>query len=449
MSFNKFTFTVLFIVLLIAATSFLMIWSFEKDYLVVAKFTFSAIWLFEIIYLLHYVTKTNRSLNVFLESLRGADFVKSEKDAGTFDALNLTYNDIVDVIKDARLERESQYHYFQYTLELIPVGVLSYNISDGKIELFNSAAKALFNRERITHIKELDHLTAGLSETVKNLTPEHNRLITISHPLQEQKVLIRAKDFSLFKEHIKVVSFQNIKRELEEEELHAWQRLISVLRHEVMNSAGPVNSLSRTLLRMLRKDGRNKSASEITDKTINDAITGLESIESRAKGMIDFVQSYRELTKIPAPNKEQFSMDALTSEVATLMRDTLNQQGIQLTLDNQASGIPVDVDKRQISQVMINLLKNASEAFPAEQTEKRIVLSAYTDENTSKCIAVEDNGCGIPDEIREKMFVPFYTTKENGSGIGLNFARQIMSLHDARIYYRPGNQSGSIFVLEF
>jgi signal transduction histidine kinase len=216
-----------------------------------------------------------------------------------------------------------------------------------------------------------------------------------------------------------------------------------------MNSAGPVNSLSRTLLRMLRKDGRNKSASEITDKTINDAITGLESIESRAKGMIDFVQSYRELTKIPAPNKEQFSMDALTSEVATLMRDTLNQQGIQLTLDNQASGIPVDVDKRQISQVMINLLKNASEAFPAEQTEKRIVLSAYTDENTSKCIAVEDNGCGIPDEIREKMFVPFYTTKENGSGIGLNFARQIMSLHDARIYYRPGNQSGSIFVLEF
>ena len=449
MSFNKFTFTVLFVVLLIAATSFLMIWSFEKDYLVVAKFTFSAIWLLEILYLIHYVTKTNRSLNVFLESLRGADFVKNEKNSQSFNALNLTYNDIVDVLKNARLERESQYHYFQYTLELIPVGVVSYNISDGKIELFNSAAKELFNRERLSHIEELNQLTAGLSETVKNLTTGHNKLITIAHPLQEKKVLIRAKDFSLFKKHIKVVSFQNIKRELEEEELHAWQRLISVLRHEVMNSAGPVNSLSRTILRMFRKEGRNKSVDEITDKTIDDAVTGLESIESRAKGMIDFVQSYRELTKIPSPTKEPVRVDALTREVAILMKDTLHQQGIQLTINNQTKGVSVDLDKRQISQVMINLLKNASEAFPAEQVEKQILLSTYTDENANKCIAVEDNGCGISKEIREKMFVPFYTTKENGSGIGLNFARQIMSLHNGRIYYRPGNKSGSIFVLEF
>jgi nitrogen fixation/metabolism regulation signal transduction histidine kinase len=436
-------------VLLIAATSFLMIWSFEKDYLVVAKFTFSAIWILEIFYLLHYVTRTNRSLNVFLESLRSTDFVRNKETSQSFETLNLTYNDIVDVVKDARLERESQYHYFQYTLELIPVGVLSYNTANGQIELFNSAAKELFNRERLAHIEELDQLTSDLTETVKNLAPGHNKLITISHPLQEKKVLIRATDFSLFKKHIKVVSFQNIKRELEEEELHAWQRLISVLRHEVMNSAGPVNSLSRTLLRMFRKDDKNKPASEITDKTIDDTVTALESIENRAKGMIDFVQSYRELTKIPLPNRVPVKIGALTEETYTLMENSLNQQGIQLTLDNQFKEAIVEVDKRQISQVLINLLKNASEAFPAEQLNKQIILSTYMEENTRKCIAVEDNGGGIPEEIREKMFVPFYTTKENGSGIGLNFARQIMSLHNARIYYRSGNDAGSIFVLEF
>lgn len=449
MGFNRFTFTVLIVVLVIAGTSLLMAWSYQNELLVVAKFTFTLLWGLEIAYLLHFVTRTNRSLRAFLESLHASDFVRNGHDSPSFDALNLSYNEIVKVVQQARSERESQYHYFQYTLEFIPVGVLSFDRSNEQIELFNYAAQELLGGKKPGNLSELNILYPLLAENIRSIIPGKNQVVDLPDAQQQRKLLIRATDFTLFDRHIRVVSLQNIKKELEAEELLAWQKLISVLRHEVMNSAGPLHSLSRTVLRMFKKNGKLKSAREITDKTIRDAVTGLESIEDRTHGMISFIQSYRELTKIPEPQQEQYSLNQLTDEVMAFMGEDALQQHIKLENTKPEFSVMAMIDRKQVFQVLINLVKNAMEAFPTEQKGKKITLHVYHTGDQSSCIAVEDNGPGVSEEVYDQMFIPFYTTKENGSGIGLNMARQIMTLHQGRIFYQPADKQGSVFVLEF
>jgi nitrogen fixation/metabolism regulation signal transduction histidine kinase len=449
MAFNKFSLTVLFLVLLIAGTSFLMIWSFDKDYLVVAKFTFTLLWILEIAYLLYYVTKTNRSLNIFLEALKSSDFVKSKESDPSFKQLSLQSNEIINIVKDARIERESQYHYFQYTLELIPVGVISFDKETGTIDIFNKAAGELLNSKNPDHINDLEKLKPGLSEILNSMYPGRHQLLRMTDGFEEKKIVVNATEFYLFQRLIKVVSLQNIKQQLEEEELNAWQKLTSVLRHEIMNSVGPVRSLTRTLLRMLSSNGKVKKIEEITNKTLTDTVTGLESIENRTKGMISFVQSYRELTKIPKPHKKKINGAELISSVENLMKYELASKGAKLKTEVSTQNLVLEVDERQITQVLINLLKNASDAFSEKQTDRSITLKAYGTDVGSVCIEVSDNGMGIPENIREKVFIPFYTTKEEGSGVGLNFARQIMSLHGGHISLHSVEGEGSAFKLEF
>jgi signal transduction histidine kinase len=449
MVFNKFSATVLFLVLLIAATSFVMIWSFEKDSLVVSKFTFSIIWVLEIIYLLYYVNKTNRSLSVFLESLRGSDFLKGQETDSSFKNLNLQSNQIIEIVKNARIERESQYHYFQYTLELIPVGVLSFNKENGQIEIFNGTAQEILMQERLNHVDDLGKVNSKIHHAIKYLPSGKHQLVQLEDGFQEKQIVLKAIEFNLFQRKIRVVSLLNIKQQLEQEELEAWQKLISVLRHEVMNSVGPVRSLARTLLRMFKKNGDVKTVNEISDKTISDTVTGLESIENRSRGMINFVQSYRELTKIPLPRKKSIQVNELFQGVRTLMESDLEEKNIGLVVHSEEENLALEADERQLTQILINLIKNASEAFSTEQTDKRIELSAGVTKEKVAYIKVSDNGPGIPGDIQKKIFIPFYTTKEGGSGIGLNFARQIMSLHGGYIRMHSDEGRGSTFVLEF
>jgi nitrogen fixation/metabolism regulation signal transduction histidine kinase len=449
MAFNRFTLSVLFQVLLIAATSFLMIWSFDQEYLMVAKFTFSLLWALEIVYLLYYVTKTNRSLSVFLESLRGSDFVRNDREARSFEDLNFSYNEIIDVVKNARLEKEAGYHYFQHILELIPVGIISYRKEDGRVEIFNDAARSLLGSKRLSVLEDLNRLLPGLADTVREVPPGTDRQVQTGESFQTVELLLRSAEFSLFNRQIKVVSLQNISQTLEKQQVEAWQKLISVLRHEIMNSAGPVSSLARTLLRMFRNNGEKKDAKEITDQTIGDALTGLQSIETRTQGMMRFVESYRELTKIPRPNRYRQPVDTLLEHLESLMEEQLREKGIELVVENSIPGYAIEIDDKQITQVLINLIKNAAEAFTAAHPDRQIGLKAFVNNQNRCCIAVEDNGQGMADELKEKIFVPFFTTKEAGSGIGLVFARQIMFLHDGRLSVSSVLGQGSRFVLEF
>jgi len=449
MAFNKFTLAVLLQVVLIAATGLLMVWSYYQSHLVVARLTFTLIWIGEVGWLLYYVTRTNRSLTIFLESLKGSDFVRNSQQASSFGALNWSYNEIIDVVKNARLEREAQYHYFQYTLELIPVGIISFNKKNGQVEIFNTAARQLLGVERLHRLDELERLQPALSRAINETAPGKDRLIELGDAFHQKQLLIRSTEFMLFGRKIQVVSLQNIRQALEEEQLDAWQKLISVLRHEIMNSVGPVRSLTRTLLRMFQKGGENKKPHELTEKTLSDAVTGLQSIESRAQGMMRFVQSYRELTKIPEPLRDRHPAGPMLEGLQMLMKDQLNEAGIELVTDTQSVNGHLNIDDKQITQVLINLVKNAAEAFPSGQKDKRIILRSFRNEEKQCCISVEDNGPGIPEELKDKIFIPFFTTKQAGSGIGLNFARQILYLHGGRLSFSSPQGGGTRFVLEF
>jgi signal transduction histidine kinase len=353
------------------------------------------------------------------------------------------------VVKGARIEREAQQHYFQYTLELIPVGVLSFNKDDGAIEIYNAAASELMGMSRPSYIDELNRVKQGLAGVLRGMASEASELIELDSPSGRQRLVVRARMFTLSGREIKLLSFQNIRHELDREEQEAWQKLISVLRHEVMNSMGPVNSLSRTLLRMFGKDGRNKRVAELTDKTINDAVDGLQSIDNRTRGMMRFVQSYRELTRLPAPRKRHVGGAEVLKDVKSLMAEEMKHKGIELLVE-EGDGMPVvELDDRQIHQVLINLVKNAAEAFEEGQTDKKIVLRGRIDQQGRACLEVQDNGPGMSPELQEKIFVPFYTTKKDGSGIGLNLARQIMLQHRGRIGLFSTLGEGTTFRLEF
>jgi signal transduction histidine kinase len=449
MAFNRFTLSVLLQVVMIAATGLLMVWSFYQSHLLVARLTFTLVWIGQVIWLLYYVTRTNRSLTIFLESLKGADFVRNDHQAPSFDTLNISYNQIIDVVKNARMERQEQYHYFQYTLELIPVGILSFNKKDGHVEILNTAARHLLGVDNLHTLNDLETARPAVVQAIREMTPGRNRLIEMSDTFHKKQLLIRSSEFTLFGRNIQLVSFQNIRQALEEEQLHAWQKLISVLRHEIMNSVGPVSSLSRTLLRMFRKKQENKKPHELNEKTIDDAVTGLQSIESRAQGMMRFVESYRELTKIPEPLRDRRPVDQMLARLQMLMKDQLEDEGVKLVVEPPSANDHLNMDDKQITQVLINLVKNAAEAFHPEQQEKCITLRSFRNEEQQCCISVEDNGAGIPDELKDQIFIPFFTTKTGGSGIGLSFARQIMYLHEGRLSFSSSSGEGSRFVLEF
>jgi nitrogen fixation/metabolism regulation signal transduction histidine kinase len=449
MGYNKFLLSVVFQVVLIGATSFLIVWSFHQEHLVVARFTFSVLWLIELAYLIYFVTRSNRRLQIFLESLKASDYMRSDRSSKSAETLNAAYNTIIDEVRSTRMEKMHQKHYLKLVLESVPVGVVTFHVHSGKIDLYNNTARNILNRDYLADIGEFDSIQNGLTRQILQLKPSGSLTIMLDNSFQEQKILFRASEFILSGEQVKLLSLQNIKHQLEEEELQAWQKLISVLRHEVMNSVGPVRSLTKTLLRMFQKNDKTKSTSEISDQTLSDAVMGLQSIENRADGMIRFVDSYRELTKVPKPTKEYISAKGILNQVKALMDTELRVSSVNIIIENQKDEVKIFGDEKQIVQVLINLVKNATEAFHEEQKNKAVWLTVFHNPHDRACISVIDNGPGIDEDVKQHIFIPFFTTKTGGSGIGLNLARQIMYLHGGKLLMKSEKGTGSTFTLEF
>ena len=447
MVYNRFALKVILHIIFLTITSLLFTWSLQQDYLMVTKFTFAVLLIIEVLLLIRLVTRTNRSLQIFLEALKSADFVKNAEQNDSFKMLHITYNDIIDIVKKARIERESQFYYFQYTLEHIPVGVLSIS-RDGRVELMNTAAKKLLGKEQIVHIDELDTVKSGLAQHIKALIPGESELLELSGKNHKKRLLLKSIAFKLYEKDIQLVSLQNIKEELEEEELLAWQKLISVLRHEIMNSVGPVMSLTNTLLRMFETHGKVKSPSELSEQTLNDAVAALHSIQNRNEGMAGFVKSYRELTKIPSLQKSKLLVSEIFKGINILLAEELKGHDIHLSLSVVPDDMVIEADERLLTQILINLVNNATDAL-AQTKEKQLSLKAYVNNDGEKCIVVEDNGSGISPEFQGKIFIPFFTTKPHGSGIGLSLTRQIMRLHGGTLSVQSEEGKGAVFSLIF
>ncbi len=452
MNSNRYYSSIILRIILITLTALLLAFiSFKTNYL----FSILFLLILETVQtwsLIRYILRRRDDLKRMLEYVKENNptlYFSKSRDY-PFNELGDFLNEVGEIVSQVRIEKESQLQYMNYIVKHVGIGLLSFD-QDGNIEIINQAAKDLLGIVEINSINSLEVVHRGLPETLKKLKAEEQKVITLKSGNRLQQLAIRVSVFKISQREIRLVSFQDIKNELDEKEMESWQKLIRVLTHEIINSVTPVTSLTTTISGFFRKDGNILPATELSDENIYEALTGLGYIEERGKSLIDFVSKFRSLTKLPAPKFEEISLDKLLEGINLLKKDELASNGISLKCVSSGEKLTLFCDRSLIEHVLLNLINNASDAILSKNNseEKIIELIASEDENQHHRIEIKDNGTGISDSVMENVFIPFFTTKENGSGIGLSLSRQIMKLHGGKItvYSKPG--VGTVFSLIF
>ena len=397
--------------------------------------------------LYQYVLNTNRKLTRFFESVRYSDFTvkfRSDNEMGeSFQALNKQFNEVLEAFRQARAEKEANLHYINTIIQHVKVGLVSFD-SAGNIELINAAAYQLLGIYRLRNISELQKTHPHFYEILKNMPSGGKSLFEAKN---EQQIAINATSVSLRGRIVKLVSLQNIQSELQQKELEAWQNLTKVLRHEIMNSVTPIVSLVGTMKDIVELD---LAKTEENLAPVTDLKEALKTIESRGKGIMNFVNAYREFTTIPKPRLQEISSKVLINNVLHLISPQIKQQNISLKTEIQQD-FTLLADAEQIEMVLINLIKNAIESFQISNLKSQIsnltIRSYYAD--NQHFIEISDNGVGIEPEALEKIFIPFYTTKKTGSGIGLSLSRQIIQMHGGSLKVSSKVGEGTSFLIGF
>lgn len=403
---------------------------------------------------LWYVDKTNRDLGNFLLALLHNDFTTrfSGNYKGKSQAhLYKSFNAINGKFLQLNAEREVLFLHQQMLVEHVSVGIVSFD-SNGKIHLLNDALKRMFQQPHLhlRNITDLARINPELLKTIQNIQAGDRKLMKINLGNDLLQLSIQATEFMLKGKYFKLISAQDIKGELEEKELEAWQKLIRVLTHEIMNSVVPITSLSDTLHLILENQKRSLQSTQhtINEKTLNDVSLGLDAIRNRSKGLLDFTETYKNLTRIPSPKFAEISALALVKRIQTLLRPRFEEAKIPLLVDVPEDDIFFLADVQLVEQVLINLIKNAIEAVQ-EQAQPHITLTVLQSSEGKTLINVKDNGVGISPEVLDKIFVPFFTTKEQGSGIGLSLSRQIMLMHKGSLLCSSTPGEGTLFIMSF
>lgn len=355
-------------------------------------------------------------------------------------------NEALASSKNNRRDRDSDYQFFRNIVQHVGIGLLTFK-KDGAVQIINSAARKLLRVGPITNISQLNDNSPTLVEAFQKLKTGGRELIHLKIGDDTVQLSVFAIELTLRGEEIKLISMSNIQSELEEKEMEAWQNLVRVLTHEIMNSVTPISSLAVTVEEELKKQ-LGAPVPQIPKDEMEDMHLSLQTISRRSEGLIRFVKEFRSLTQVPQPRLSEIALQPLLEEMAMLHKKELSDRGITLSTHTEPSQLTALADKNMIEQVLINLIKNAMQAFE-EQPEKRIELNAYTSDKGRPVISVRDNGTGIDPEALEKIFIPFYSTKKSGSGIGLSLSRQIMRVHEGRISVKSRLGEGTEFLLKF
>jgi len=400
--------------------------------------------------LIWYVNKTNRELSRFFTSLRDKDSsfsVVGKEKGGSFRELADTLNETAALLKEARIEKESQYQYLQYIVEHVTIGLISFS-ANGKVALINDAAKKLLGIKSLMRLDQLNAIMDGSDRVLDEMNPGEQTVLRMTINNELLQVLIRTTAFKFHNEQLKLISLQDFRQELEEQEIKSWQKLIRVMTHEIMNSVTPITTLTLAIKRCLTRDEEIGSAEELSDENIRDAVINADLIEERSKGLIDFINNYRSISRIEKLELLSVKIAKLLKSASSLFKEDLEKPGIRINQRIVPEDLVFSMDEKLIQQVLINLVKNSIEAL--RKTEGgRIELNAFREMDGTPVIEVSDNGEGIPQEILDDIFIPFFTTKKDGNGIGLSLSRQIMRLHRGSIYVasEPGKKTS--FFLKF
>jgi two-component system nitrogen regulation sensor histidine kinase NtrY len=408
----------------------------------------AVVFIFSLYSLFHYIDRSNRGLARFLQAVRYHDFSLSpgiEGLGGSFVDLNAAFREISSQFQHTREEKEAQYRYLQTVIQHIGVGLLSLR-SDGSVDLLNNVAKRLLRVSHLRNIRDLPPLFQPLVSEIQRLRPGEKSLFKLEQSDEILQLALYTTEFKLHDQLYKLVSLQNIQVELEEKETEAWQSLTRVLTHEIMNSLTPIASLAATASSMLQA---SENENDCDGRAWNQDVTeALQTIDRRSQGLMRFVHAYRSVALIPKAQFKIFPVMQMFQRVEKLMQDKLSRQGIAFSIAVDPPSLEMTADPDLTEQVLINLLLNAMEAFDGRE-KPSIHLSSRMNERGRVLIQVSDNGPGIAREAREKVFIPFFTTKKEGSGIGLSFSRQVMRLHNGVIAVQSQPGIGTVFTLRF
>jgi signal transduction histidine kinase len=341
-------------------------------------------------------------------------------------------------------EKETQFQYLQKILELVNTGILSYEHKSGEIGWMNESFKNMLGIPYLKTISSLERRDANLYREVLNIRPGENKIISLTRDKNAYKALMAATAFQTDGRVYKLVAFQDVSEALDETEAKAWQRLLSVMTHEIMNSVAPISSLAETMLNRLQESAR---LLEGQPGALEDLELGIGTIRKRSEGLLKFAETYRNLNKITTLTLKRVYARDLFETMHILMEPTLVQKNIEMDILLTDTDLALEVDTNLVEQVLINLVVNAVDAVK-ERPEPLITLSAYTSGGRA-ILKVSDNGMGMSPEVMDNIFIPFFSTKKTGSGIGLSLCKQIMLLHKGNIQVQSIEGVGSSFLLHF
>jgi two-component system nitrogen regulation sensor histidine kinase NtrY len=397
-----------------------------------------------------YLNSTNRKIRFFFDSVRNDDsnlYFPAVAKESTFSELYESMNKVNRQIQQLKIENRQQEQFFQILLEHLATGIITYN-DKGFIMHANSSAKRLLSTEVLTHLQQIERIDKKLYHTVIQIKPLERRLVAIHTEQGTIQLSLKATSFGKNDKELVILSIQDIKNELDEKELESWMKLIRVLMHEIMNSITPITSLSESLSNIYITEGQTLPPEQVTSKDIATTLQGLNVIKDQGRGLMSFVDSYRKLTRIPEPDKAIFRVADLISRVQVLYNSLENSRKIGLSVSLVSPDLEIFADQNLISQVLINLLKNALEANE-KNPDGKIRILAGVDANDHPEICVIDNGPGISEANLDEIFVPFFTTKQKGSGIGLSISKQIMQVHGGNLKVKSIPGQNTIFCLSF
>lgn len=389
-----------------------------------------------LIYIMYVRKKTNREIDEFAESILYKDFSRKYP----------RFQTITDAFLNLASEKEAQQHYLKEMLELVDTGILAYEIETHETLWMNDSFTTMLNIPHIKNINWLKKQNEDLFYELLDIPVNESTLMTIHARKQTIKTMTNASIFQTGGKTYKLIAFHNVSATMEEVESGAWKGLLNVMTHEIMNSIVPVSSLSDTLRRKIHV--LKERSSQLSEPDLEDMELALDTIHRRSDGLLRFAETYRSLSQKIVPDMKSYNLYDLLNSIHSLMNPSLQQKGIEFTLKTDDPDVTAYIDRDLIEQVIINFVTNATYAI-CEKEKPKIHLFSGCDTEGHPYITVADNGCGISDAVRDKIFIPFFSTKKNGNGIGLSISREIIKLHNGKLHVQSEEKEGSAFTVLF
>lgn len=402
------------------------------------------------VFLINYVNQTNRKIAYFFDAIKNEDFTlrfPEKLSVKSLEELNHSLNTLNDMIQEIHIKKQTQEQYYQEIMKQADIGILTFN-QKGHIIYSNPTVERLLQYRPLNHIKQLSQVDEKLYALFEGLRPFDRKLFQLANEREKRQLALKATAIQLNGEDFLLVVVQDIHQELDEKETDSWVRLIRVLTHEIMNTIAPITSISESILKYFKTDKGLVGKEGFSESHILNTVKGLEVIHEQGNDLVSFVHSYRTLLNVPEPDRSLVPARKLLNRVKVLIDRNKDIRQLKIDWISEPEDLELFIDEKQITQVLVNLGRNAIQSLQKNEAG-HIKIKAGLNNNGQKYIEVWDNGPGIPAALLEQVFIPFFTTKNTGTGIGLSLSKQIMRLHGGSLKVHSIPDKETSFFLVF